>query len=147
MGMLLCLYIQDDRVNARFLWKRIPSELRQGKLAALWEVGKALWKNDYEEFYTTLNSTKYPPFQTQLINILKERFLARTTQLVGSAYSKIKVAVAAKYFGMDEEETTQYVSKFGWEVSNGYISPQPIAVTTDQPNFLQNNLHKLTKFA
>lgn len=70
-------------MNARFLWKRIPADQKDGKcilcgsflilisVAALWEVGKALWMNDYENFYSTLRSTKYPPYHQALVQILE----------------------------------------------------------------------------
>ena len=46
----LGLYLlTNDLVNAKLLWKRIPTEMKftNDELKAIWEVGKAAWKHDY----------------------------------------------------------------------------------------------------
>ena len=49
-----------SRNNARFLWKRAPSEAKKGtELAAVWEVGKALWKKEHAAFFRAVNSASW----------------------------------------------------------------------------------------
>lgn len=43
LGMVYC------RNSARFLWKSIPSEIKESQLelAAAWKIGQKLWTRDY----------------------------------------------------------------------------------------------------
>lgn len=46
----LGLYLlTNDIINAKLLWKRIPSNIKlsHDELKAVWEVGKCAWKHDY----------------------------------------------------------------------------------------------------
>uniref|UniRef100_A0A0C9S0W8 Putative cop9 signalosome subunit csn8 n=1 Tax=Amblyomma americanum TaxID=6943 RepID=A0A0C9S0W8_AMBAM len=56
-GQLLAIYLlQNDLPNAKFLWKRIPQEIKQShpELGNIWKVGQALWYKDFPAIYTGL---------------------------------------------------------------------------------------------
>ncbi|KAF5448577.1 hypothetical protein F2P56_029096 [Juglans regia] len=46
---LLGHFYVDDINSARFLWKSIPSEIKESQLelAAAWKIGQKLWTRDY----------------------------------------------------------------------------------------------------
>uniref|UniRef100_A0A915IRG0 CSN8/PSMD8/EIF3K domain-containing protein n=1 Tax=Romanomermis culicivorax TaxID=13658 RepID=A0A915IRG0_ROMCU len=59
-GQLLLFYlIENDLLNARFLWRRTPLDVKQQKdmsadLSAIWKVVLLLLKKDYVNFYSIL---------------------------------------------------------------------------------------------
>jgi hypothetical protein len=61
--LLACLLVNDLN-NARFLWKRVPAELKKvgaspleshlnaqehGELTAMWKIGQSLWDRNYDQ--------------------------------------------------------------------------------------------------
>eukprot|EP01128_Nolandella_sp_AFSM9_P006341 TRINITY_DN3232_c0_g1_i2.p1 TRINITY_DN3232_c0_g1~~TRINITY_DN3232_c0_g1_i2.p1 ORF type:complete len:194 (+),score=39.82 TRINITY_DN3232_c0_g1_i2:249-830(+) len=146
LTMLLCLYVQDDAINARYLWKRIPEAQKQGKLAASWEVGKAMWKNDYLSFYSTLRSIKYAPFHAKITAILEKESLKRAIDLVSRGYSHISCEALGEYLGMSAEDAAEYVKQFGWELEGSHVHPKPLPSDASKSNYLPH-LQQLTQFA
>lgn len=64
---LLMYYITLDTTNAKYLWKRIPKALKDPKtnegknLAHIWEIGKALFKNEFEVVFELIEQPKNKP--------------------------------------------------------------------------------------
>eukprot|EP01099_Mayorella_cantabrigiensis_P006953 TRINITY_DN5975_c0_g1_i1.p1 TRINITY_DN5975_c0_g1~~TRINITY_DN5975_c0_g1_i1.p1 ORF type:complete len:217 (-),score=58.05 TRINITY_DN5975_c0_g1_i1:21-635(-) len=109
---LLCLLIQNDLNNARFLWKRIPTDLKGGELFLIWKLGKHLWNRNYKEFYS---STKSAPSQYQgLVKALIDSVRARTFTLLSRAYSSISIADCSAFLGLSPEETVAFTLSQGW---------------------------------
>lgn len=65
------IYFFFFRNNARFLWKRIPKEikLKNKELEEIWEIGKNLWNKNYSNIYVCINSFNWSPEIKPLIEI------------------------------------------------------------------------------
>lgn len=58
---LLAYYLlQGELCNAKFLWKRVPSNMKQNpEIDAVWNVGKRLWVKDMPGFYQATNAFQW----------------------------------------------------------------------------------------
>lgn len=59
---LLAVYLyQNDLCNAKYLWKRIPANVKSStpELANIWAVGQHMWKRDFPSVYKALNSVTW----------------------------------------------------------------------------------------
>lgn len=56
------LIVLRYRLSAKFLWKRIPLTAKSAaaELEAIWKVGKAMRKKDYDSIYASLRFTWSP---------------------------------------------------------------------------------------
>jgi len=72
-GIQLLVYlILNDLNAARFLWKRIPKKIKDtdAELAAVWGIGKQMWKKNYPEIYAAVQAYNWAPINAQLIQNL-----------------------------------------------------------------------------
>nr|CAD7201044.1 unnamed protein product [Timema douglasi] len=56
-AQLLAIYLfQNDLCNAKYLWKRIPQNVKtsHAELGLIWKVGQKLWMRDFPGVYTSL---------------------------------------------------------------------------------------------
>nr|KYP63135.1 COP9 signalosome complex subunit 8 [Cajanus cajan] len=119
--LLSHIYIHDIN-SARFLWKSIPSSIKesQPEVTAAWKIGQKLWL----QLYT------------------KEMF-----QLLLSAYSTISINDTALFLGMNEDDATNYVLQQGWTVDPAsqmlIVKKQP--VVTEQ-KLDHSKLQRLTEY-
>lgn len=51
--LLASYFVENDLLNAKFLWKRIPVAAKQANLELdrIWKVGQKLWTKDYVGCY------------------------------------------------------------------------------------------------
>ena len=58
--------------HARLLWQRIPQAVREGnaELAALWEVGKRLWRREFAAVYEAAEKQAWPPHLASLVPVI-----------------------------------------------------------------------------
>jgi len=63
--------INIQRDSARFLWKRIPHDLKKNstELQAIWKIGKCTWQRDYVELYKAFNNN-WEPLNKTLAELL-----------------------------------------------------------------------------
>ncbi|KUF94786.1 E3 UFM1-protein ligase 1 [Phytophthora nicotianae] len=121
---LLVVLLSKNLNDARFLWKRIPIEIKQmsEELRNVWEVSKALWQRNLAAAYAAMDYDWSPSLQ-ELVEALK-------TELLSLAYSAVSVGDAALALGfVRHEDAVQYCSSLGWEVSTAdqLILPKPLA--------------------
>lgn len=59
--------------HAKLLWKRIPGAVKSSnpEVTALWEIGKQLWKHEYEGVYPLILQHDWPPHIAPLLQQLK----------------------------------------------------------------------------
>jgi len=109
---LLTYLIVDDLVSARFLWKRIPQEIKKtdAELYAAWGIGQRLWTQDYAATYVAFRS-HWSPLNATLAEILEEKFRERTFAVISKAYSIVSEKSLALYLGLSVDEAVRYVSK------------------------------------
>ncbi|KAG6968956.1 hypothetical protein JG687_00003484 [Phytophthora cactorum] len=130
---LLVVLLSKNLNDARFLWKRIPIEIKQisEELRNAWEVGKALWQRNLAAAYAAMDYDWSPSLQG-LVEALKTSTREDAAELLSLAYSTVSVSDAALALGFARhEDAVQYCSSLGWEVSapNRLILPKPLANT------------------
>jgi len=146
---LLLYYLTNDVVNARFLWKRIPSSFKSGKpeLTAVWKIGQALWTKNYEEIYKAIHGYQWNEPQKTLVQSFLDSFRVNTFLLLSKAYQVISVADAAVYLGFSQADVVKHTTQQGWihDASNNLLAPKRLVETKDQSTSLVH-LQQLTEY-
>jgi hypothetical protein len=101
-----------DTNNAKYLWKRLPSNFRNEKfqvqhknLSAIWAVGKALTKKNYPEAFklvttaTTGQPDSVQKLLTLLTRVLREEHVLKSIQ---KAYSSISYEEVKTQLGLSD---------------------------------------------
>ncbi|PKA61517.1 COP9 signalosome complex subunit 8 [Apostasia shenzhenica] len=115
-------HLYDSDLNsARFLWKSIPSGIKESRpdLVAAWKIGQCLWNRDYAGVYAAIRGFDWNPEAHGLVAAFQEKYTERVFQLLVSAYSTISVADAAQFLGMSEDDVTNYALQHGWTFDSG----------------------------
>eukprot|EP01102_Stenamoeba_stenopodia_P009437 TRINITY_DN277_c0_g1_i2.p1 TRINITY_DN277_c0_g1~~TRINITY_DN277_c0_g1_i2.p1 ORF type:complete len:140 (-),score=34.14 TRINITY_DN277_c0_g1_i2:250-669(-) len=81
-GVHLLTYLAlNDLNNARFLWKRIPADIKKGdtpvarELNAIWNIGKGMWAKNYSNVYKAAASElPWSEIHASLVNVVRETF-------------------------------------------------------------------------
>ena len=115
-SFLLSYLIENDLDNARFLWKRIPTDLKKGNhvIGTVWKIGQHMWQREYVETYKAIATTQWDASLQQLIQRLVDAFRQRTALLLTRAYTSISSVDVASFLGLSEQEAQQYVSPLQW---------------------------------
>ncbi|XP_041011792.1 COP9 signalosome complex subunit 8 [Juglans microcarpa x Juglans regia] len=115
---LLGHFYVDDINSARFLWKSIPSEIKESQLelAAAWKIGQKLWTRDYGGVHEAIRGFDWSQEVQVLVAAFSELYTKRMFQLLLSAYSTISIQDAALFLGMNEDDATNYVLQKGWDL-------------------------------
>lgn len=105
-----------DINSARFLWKSIPTEIKdsQPELIAAWRIGQKLWTRDYAGVYEAIRSFNWGPQTQPIVAAFSETYTKKMFQLLLDAYSTISAQDTALFLGMSEDDATKYVLEEGW---------------------------------
>ncbi|OAY39914.1 COP9 signalosome complex subunit 8 [Manihot esculenta] len=108
----------NDINSARFLWKSIPSAVKenQPEVVAVWRIGQKLWTRDYAGVHEAIRSFDWSQETRALVAAFSELYTKRMFQLLLSAYSTISIQDTAHFLGMNEDDATNYVMQQGWIV-------------------------------
>ena len=133
---LLTIYLIDnDVVSAKFLWKRIPEGTKTGnsELGSIWKVGQFLWKRDFENAYSNIESTEWSSVTKPLMERLRNTLRERMAKLISQAYSVVTVADVVKLLGMGSAEAINFAEQSSWQVDkdNLLVRPKKDVSTTD----------------
>ena len=118
----LLSYMLTDQINAaRFLWKRLPPELRaDAELTALWEVGKQMWQKQPAGVQQALSSFSWSqPLVASLASKLQQDVLEASFKSIGAAYSIISVPVLAQTLGERERPKPRGAGRACWDSARG----------------------------
>ena len=151
-AQLLAVYLyQNDLCNAKYLWKRIPSNLktRCAELGQIWLVGQRMWQRDWPGIHVAL-TVEWSQDVSDIMAALKDNVRERAITLVSKAYSSLDVTVFASMTGFTLEEARRVAIERGWTVDGSMVQPCKIE---KEENSLDNEvcltedqLHKLTQF-
>ncbi|XP_077248679.1 COP9 signalosome, subunit CSN8 [Tasmannia lanceolata] len=129
------LYANDVN-SARFLWKSIPSTVKENhpEIVAAWKIGQCVWTRDYAGVYKAIHGFEWSPDVLGLVMAFSENYTRRMFELLLSAYSTISVTDTAQFLGMSEEDATNYVLQHGWSVdpSSGMLTVKRQPIVTHQ---------------
>ncbi|XP_046676262.1 COP9 signalosome complex subunit 8 [Homalodisca vitripennis] len=145
-AQLLAIYLyQNDLCNAKFLWKRIPSQAKaeNPELAHVWSVGKAMWQRDFPAVYTALNATMWTDNVAEIMKAVHQEVVRRATQLVCRAYTSVSINTAAALIGTTPEAIAQ---QKGWRVEGNLVSPPHPSPPVPTLTSSEEQLTKLTDF-
>ncbi|XP_015114576.1 COP9 signalosome complex subunit 8 [Diachasma alloeum] len=150
-SQLLAVYLhQNDLCNAKFLWKRIPDNVKSGcqELSQIWNVGQKMWQRDWPAVHTALN-LEWSDDVRHIMHALKESVRERAMSLVSEAYSSLSLSVLAGMTGQSPEEAKQSVLDRGWSLDDTTVKPCKIEKEQSTPSpatLTDDQLSKLTQF-
>uniref|UniRef100_A0A182J4N1 CSN8/PSMD8/EIF3K domain-containing protein n=1 Tax=Anopheles atroparvus TaxID=41427 RepID=A0A182J4N1_ANOAO len=142
---------QNDLASARFLWKRIPQNMKAGhsELEQMYKVYVSLWNNDTAGFYKAINHD-WSKHVSELMFELKEKIQQETISLIGRAYSSIFENVFAEMTNQTTDMVEDTCKGLNWEIVDGAhprliipkrtIEEKPIVVSSE------DQLQRLTDF-
>lgn len=155
-GKLLCIYLlQNDICNAKFLWKRIPQQIKTGtpELGQIWTVGQKMWQRDFPGMYETLQNDWSEPYKDVMTAVL-DATRRRAFNLVAQAYSSISAEDFAAFIGMPVNDAVKAAQNEGWQAdpNTRLVTPkkpapppdpvlaneQQLSVLTDYVSFLES---------
>eukprot|EP00698_Gefionella_okellyi_P008222 TRINITY_DN2028_c0_g1_i1.p1 TRINITY_DN2028_c0_g1~~TRINITY_DN2028_c0_g1_i1.p1 ORF type:complete len:197 (-),score=50.19 TRINITY_DN2028_c0_g1_i1:559-1149(-) len=149
-ALLLASYlVLDDLNNARFLWKRSDATVKKDKeVAALWEIGKSLWKRETGKVLASVNAFQWSNETNQLVRRLEAIMRARVLAFIPAAYTNISVADVAQYLGVSADVAAQISTQEGWAVdkATNLVTPtRPTDTKVRRTGLAQ--LQQLTQYA
>ncbi|GFR86691.1 COP9 signalosome complex subunit 8 [Elysia marginata] len=161
-SQLLALYlVQCDLCNAKFLWKRIPQNIKQGcpELSNIWSVGQKMWLKDYTGTYDALQKDWSDDVKGIMASLqvnaslffsplAKDSVRERALRLVRLAYSSIAADDFATFVGMPVDKAIQAAQTEGWEVDleNRIITPQKLEALPAPTIMSEQHLSVLTDY-
>ncbi|CAH8475264.1 unnamed protein product [Heterobilharzia americana] len=114
--------IKSDLVSAKFLYKRMPSSMKENpSIKCLWSLGRLLWRNDVKSFFSSisliLSDPRQPDILVQMVKQIREKQLNSTISLVARAYSSVSVEFLRNKLGLLSEDIDEHFLSKGWEMS------------------------------
>eukprot|EP00320_Phaeocystis_rex_P014269 CAMPEP_0119079104 /NCGR_PEP_ID=MMETSP1178-20130426/104866_1 /TAXON_ID=33656 /ORGANISM="unid sp, Strain CCMP2000" /LENGTH=203 /DNA_ID=CAMNT_0007061601 /DNA_START=21 /DNA_END=632 /DNA_ORIENTATION=- len=127
---LAAYLLRSDLDRARFLWKRLPAEVKADpELQAIWAVGKAMWQQKHAEVHAKASAFAWSaPFVAPLMGSLREQYVERTFAELGVAYATVTAETLAAKLGVAEARVHELANAAGWTadaVSGAYKPVQP----------------------
>ncbi|XP_069697626.1 COP9 signalosome complex subunit 8 [Periplaneta americana] len=149
-AQLLAIYLyQNDLCNAKYLWKRIPQNVKNShtELASIWKVGQRMWQRDFPGVYVAL-SADWSENVGHIMQALLENVRKRAVFLVSHAYSSISVDDLAAFVGMPVEQAVLAAAEQGWTVDTAsrMVKPCRPNISQNQGASSEDQLYKLTEF-
>nr|CAB3232937.1 COP9 signalosome complex subunit 8-like [Phallusia mammillata] len=117
---LLALYLlTNDLANAKFLWKRIPADVKSdsAELKAVWEVGKNAWQQNFAGVHTALDSYDWSEQCRPVMSQHKENLRENCLNMIAGSYTSVKITYLAQILGLDKSTALELVKNRGWEYS------------------------------
>jgi len=117
---LLVYLIQNELPLAKYLWKRLPSELKipnlgseeAGKeynakfrthameMQAMWTIGQCMWREEFASVRQSIYAFKWSNYLKPFVNELERTHKQRMVELVNQAYTSITMKeLAESYLG------------------------------------------------
>ncbi|CAL5358402.1 unnamed protein product [Camellia sinensis] len=142
------IYI-DDINSARFLWKSIPSSVKESRpeLVAVWKICQRLWMRDHAGVHEAIRGFNWSQETRDLVASFSDVYTKKMFQLLLSAYSTISIQDASLFLGMNEDDATNYVLQQGWSVdpASRMLTVKKLPVVTEQ-KLDPSKLQRLTEY-
>ncbi|XP_018346478.1 PREDICTED: COP9 signalosome complex subunit 8 [Trachymyrmex septentrionalis] len=150
---LLAVYLhRNDLCNAKYLWKRIPSDVKTAheELGRVWTVGQCMWQRNWPAVHTALN-VEWSEDVKDVMTALKDNVRERVMRLISKAYSSLNLMTMATMSGMSLDEARQAAIDRDWTVDGTIVQPRK---QIDEEQYSQSDkiclteeqLQKLTQF-
>ncbi|XP_020573550.1 COP9 signalosome complex subunit 8 [Phalaenopsis equestris] len=142
------IYVNDLN-SARFLWKSIPSRIKESRaeIVAAWKIGQCLWNREYAGVYAAIRGFDWSPEALGLVTAFRESYTKRNFQLLVSAYSTISVTDTAQFLGMNGDDAISYALQHGWTLDSAskMLAVRKPKITTEQ-KLDSTKLQRLTEY-
>ncbi|CAH8833557.1 unnamed protein product [Trichobilharzia szidati] len=152
--------IKCDLINAKFLYKRMPSHIKEDQsIKCLWDLGRLLWKNDIKLFFTSVSQIfsdpKHSDILVQMVRQIRDKQIDQITHLVTQAYSCVSIDFLCNYLCISSEDISKHFLSKSWQIStDGRFISRPGNFVEEQSKTLglenetANNeiMSKLTEF-
>ncbi|CAJ2649121.1 COP9 signalosome complex subunit 8-like [Trifolium pratense] len=146
---LLSHFYVHDINSARFLWKTIPSSIKESnpEVNAVWKIGQQLWLRNYGGVHEAIRGFEWSQGLQDFVAAFSELYTKEVFQLLVSAYSTITVEDVALFLGMSEEDASSYVLQQGWTVdyASRMLTVKKQPVVTEQ-KLDPRKLQQLTEY-
>ncbi|KAG7547672.1 Proteasome component (PCI) domain [Arabidopsis suecica] len=146
---LLGYFYVDDCNSARFLWKTIPTAIKERKpeVVAAWKIGQKLWTHDYAGVYGAIRGYDWSQEAKDMVAAFSDPYTKRMFQLLLSAYSTITIHDLALFLGMTEDDAKTHVVENGWTVdaTSQMVTVKKQAVKREQ-KVDSSKLQRLTEY-
>lgn len=132
---LLTLLRLEELPEARFLMKRVPSDVSQEpQFHSAHLLLKAAWKNDFAVTYELAQTSPWTSVEKPLVNEYINRVRESVVLLLSQAYTCIGLSRAAQVLGLGEAEASKAFQDKGWEVEGELVYPKPRPAEADEQN-------------
>ncbi|XP_044729676.1 COP9 signalosome complex subunit 8 [Chrysoperla carnea] len=161
-AQLLAVYLyQNDLCNAKYLWKRIPQNVKNthSELLQIWSVGQHMWKRDYQSTYSTLSTTTWPEYIKDIMKSLLDNVRERAINLIQQSYSSLSINAVSTMTGLTQDDIKNNIlSKYHWTLDTTDSNIIILPTIQQQQSLINNNnnqtlttssedqLYKLTEF-
>lgn len=135
--------------RAKFLWQRIPATTKEEtpELGKIWNVGKCMWTRDNPGVFASLQGD-WSELVRPIVEQIVAGYRADAFQLVGAAYSTIRLADLGLYLGLPDQEAGELAIRAGWtlDVNTGIVTPLQQRNNAQERRLLEGQLKKVTEF-
>ncbi|XP_072757507.1 COP9 signalosome complex subunit 8 [Anoplolepis gracilipes] len=150
---LLAVYLhQNDLSDAKFLWQRIPSDVKAAHedLRRIWTVAELMWQRKWPKVHTALN-VEWGEDIKDIMTALKDNVRERVMRLISKAYSSLNLTTMATMSGLSLDEARQAATDRGWSVDGTIVQPckhidEEQYSQSDKTCLTEEQLEKLTQF-
>lgn len=138
-------------MKAKFLWKRIPSRLKDSnsELSKLWAIVQNFVLRKYAVAFQIANQlTNFSNDDLRtLFGYFTERMREKIFGLIQEAYSSIRIKDLANLLQLDEEKIEKISLQMDWEIDENkiYLKPKKLPPTEIFQINNQLQLEQLTK--
>ncbi|XP_066258591.1 COP9 signalosome complex subunit 8 [Euwallacea similis] len=150
-SQLLAIYLyQNNLCNAKFLWKRIPANIKTAnpELSHIWTVGQHLWKSDFPSTYKALNAVNWSDTVAEIMKKVQIVVRSRAVDLISQAYSSITLETVVAMTGLPPDLCIQACIERGWRIEPDTKIVYPVRQLSESvpPPSSEDQLYKLTDF-
>ncbi|XP_055299582.1 COP9 signalosome complex subunit 8 [Sitodiplosis mosellana] len=149
---LMAAYLyKNDLSSARFLWKRIPLNVKTGniELEKIHSVYICLWNNDIAGFFKIINY-EWSNNIAELMFELREKTYKETVDLIAKAYTSLFEDFICNMLNQTPDVITELCKNLEWEIEDGnyprLIKPRRPPDAKVNTESAENLLAKLTDF-
>ncbi|CAN0098128.1 unnamed protein product, partial [Hapterophycus canaliculatus] len=134
--------------NARHLWRRLPPAAKAdgGETAALWGVGKCLWKRDMSGAQEALRGREWSASMVPYARLIDARMRERQLNIISKAFTALPLEKVASMLAFSVEDAEKECAREGWEIvgtgAERTVKPKPRVgssghISTTTPDYLQ----------
>jgi len=124
--MIIANLIVSDIVNAKLLWKRIPSLVKSEnpEFESLWQIATKLWASDFKVVFAELGQREWSPLIQPLLACLAKSVRHRVITLIEKSYESLRLSSMSNLLGLaDEDAQLALASERDWPVAQGFARP------------------------